>query len=169
MRPVRDNPGMTIRAISPDDVALWLAEGAVFIDVREDHEFARGRIPGSVSHPLSSFDPEALKALIAAQPETEGRTSMETMLHGYNIEPTAAPEVVWNFEKFLIVNSDSKLIQILVRRRFKTDTPRKFVGADRVAVREGRRPDRRGAPSRGSQPAAASACTIPALRWCLSR
>ena len=27
---------------------------------------------------------------------------MEAMLRGYNIEPTAAPEVVWNFEKFLI-------------------------------------------------------------------
>ena len=38
MRPVRDNPGMTIRAISPDDVASWLAEGAVLIDVREDHD-----------------------------------------------------------------------------------------------------------------------------------
>ena len=47
MRPVRDNPGMTIRAISPDDVASWLAEGAVFIDVREDHERARGQAAGA--------------------------------------------------------------------------------------------------------------------------
>ena len=47
MRPVRDNPGMTIRAISPDDVASWLAEGAVFIDVREDHERARGQAVGA--------------------------------------------------------------------------------------------------------------------------
>ena len=47
MRPVRDNPGMTIRAISPEDVALWLAEGAVFIDVREDHERARGQAAGA--------------------------------------------------------------------------------------------------------------------------
>lgn len=47
MRPVRDNPGMTIRAISPDDVASWLAEGAVFIDVREDHERASGQAAGA--------------------------------------------------------------------------------------------------------------------------
>ena len=47
MRPVRDNPGMTIRAISPDDVASWLAEGAVFIDVREDHERASGQAAGT--------------------------------------------------------------------------------------------------------------------------
>ena len=47
MRPVRDNPGMTIRAISPYDVASWLAEGAVFIDVREDHERARGQAAGA--------------------------------------------------------------------------------------------------------------------------
>ena len=38
---------MTIRAISPDDVASWLAEGAVFIDVREDHERARGQAAGA--------------------------------------------------------------------------------------------------------------------------
>lgn len=47
VRPVRDNPGMTIRAISPEDVALWLAEGAVFIDVREDHERANGQAAGA--------------------------------------------------------------------------------------------------------------------------
>ena len=47
MRPVRDNPGMTIRAISPDGVASWLAEGAVFIDVREDHERASGQAAGT--------------------------------------------------------------------------------------------------------------------------
>ena len=38
---------MTIRAISPDDVASWLAEGAVFIDVREDHERASGQAAGA--------------------------------------------------------------------------------------------------------------------------
>ena len=47
MRPVRDNRGMTIRAISPDDFASWLAEGAVFIDVREDHERASGQAAGA--------------------------------------------------------------------------------------------------------------------------
>ncbi|HEY0861516.1 MAG TPA: molybdopterin-synthase adenylyltransferase MoeB [Pseudoxanthomonas sp.] len=38
---------MTIRDISPDEVALWLAEGAVFIDVREDHERAGGQAAGA--------------------------------------------------------------------------------------------------------------------------
>ena len=30
------------------------------IDVREPHEFAAGHIPGSISHPLSTFDPAKL-------------------------------------------------------------------------------------------------------------
>ena len=38
---------MTIRDISPDEVARWLAEGAVFIDVREDHERAGGQAAGA--------------------------------------------------------------------------------------------------------------------------
>lgn len=60
MRPVRDNPGMTIRAISPDDVASWLAEGAVFIDVREDHERASGQAAGARG---------VAKAKLLAEPE----------------------------------------------------------------------------------------------------
>ena len=44
-----------------DDVKQGLAEASlVLVDVREPHEFAAGRIPGSVSHPLSSFDPDRL-------------------------------------------------------------------------------------------------------------
>jgi glutathione peroxidase len=66
-------------------------------------------VTGPDKHPL-------YQALISAQPETEGRASMEAMLRGYNIEPTAAPEVVWNFEKFLI-GRDGK-----VARRFAPDT-----------------------------------------------
>jgi rhodanese-related sulfurtransferase len=38
-----------------------LQQGSILlVDVREPHEFAAGHIPGSVSHPLSSFDPSAL-------------------------------------------------------------------------------------------------------------
>lgn len=66
-------------------------------------------VTGADKHPL-------YQALIAAKPETEGRASMEAMLRGYQIEPTAAPEVVWNFEKFLI-GRDGK-----VARRFAPDT-----------------------------------------------
>ena len=44
-----------------DAVKQGLREGAiVLVDVREPHEFAAGHIPGSVSHPLSAFDPAAL-------------------------------------------------------------------------------------------------------------
>ena len=71
--------------------------------------YSKIAVTGPDKHPL-------YQSLIAAQPETEGRASMETMLRGYNIEPTAAPEVVWNFEKFLI-GRDGK-----VARRFAPDT-----------------------------------------------
>ncbi|MCC0805245.1 sulfurtransferase [Methylobacterium sp. W2] len=37
----------------------------LLIDVREPHEYAAGHIPGSVAHPLSTFDTHALSALIA--------------------------------------------------------------------------------------------------------
>ncbi|MCJ2088636.1 sulfurtransferase [Methylobacterium sp. E-005] len=37
----------------------------LIIDVREPHEYSAGHIPGAVSHPLSSFDPEAVAALVA--------------------------------------------------------------------------------------------------------
>ncbi len=38
---------MPIQEITPADVAQWLAEGAVFIDVREDHERASGQAAGA--------------------------------------------------------------------------------------------------------------------------
>ena len=44
-----------------ETVKRGLADGSlVLVDVREPHEFAAGHIPGSVSHPLSAFDPTAL-------------------------------------------------------------------------------------------------------------
>jgi rhodanese-related sulfurtransferase len=47
-----------------DDVKEGLASGAItLVDVREPHEYAAGHIPLAVSHPLSTFDPEALRAL----------------------------------------------------------------------------------------------------------
>jgi rhodanese-related sulfurtransferase len=42
-------------------VKSGLAGGSlVLVDVREPHEFAAGHVPGSVSMPLSRFDPDAL-------------------------------------------------------------------------------------------------------------
>jgi glutathione peroxidase len=56
------------------------------------------------------------KHLTTSKPETEDRGGMETMLRGYKMEPTAPPEVVWNFEKFL-VNRAGQVV-----RRFAPDT-----------------------------------------------
>ena len=64
---------------------------------------------GPGKHPLYA-------ALTAALPETEDRAGMEQALRGYKIEPTAAPEVLWNFEKFLI-GRDGQVL-----RRFAPDT-----------------------------------------------
>lgn len=66
---------------------------------------------------VTGHDRHALYAhLIAAQPDTEDRAGMETMLRGHGIEATARPEVVWNFEKFLIGRDGH------VARRFSPDT-----------------------------------------------
>ena len=47
-----------------DEVKDGLRAGALtLVDVREPHEFAAGRIPGSVSHPLSGFDPDELAVM----------------------------------------------------------------------------------------------------------
>jgi rhodanese-related sulfurtransferase len=46
-----------------DAVRAGLADGSMLIvDVREPHEFAMGRIPGSLSRPLSSFSAQELPA-----------------------------------------------------------------------------------------------------------
>lgn len=70
-----------------------------------------GKIPvtGPDKHPL-------YQQLTTAKPDTEDREGMEKMLRGYKMEPTPKPEVVWNFEKFLINRSGH------VVRRFSPDT-----------------------------------------------
>lgn len=57
--------------------------------------FSKIVVTGEDKHPL-------YKGLIAAAPVTPNREAMVTMLAGHKIEATKAPEVVWNFEKFLI-------------------------------------------------------------------
>ncbi|MDC0404292.1 glutathione peroxidase [Porticoccaceae bacterium] len=66
-------------------------------------------VTGTDKHPL-------YKALTAAHPETPDRERFATALKGYGIEPTAAPEVLWNFEKFLIGKNGA------VIARFSPDT-----------------------------------------------
>lgn len=36
------------------------AKSCLIVDVREPNEFASGRVPGAVNHPLSQFDPKRL-------------------------------------------------------------------------------------------------------------
>lgn len=57
---------MKVVDLDRETIKQGLADHALLlIDVREDHEFARGHIPGSVSHPLSRFDPAEIQRLIA--------------------------------------------------------------------------------------------------------
>ena len=57
---------MRVVDLDRDAVKRGVADGSMLvIDVREEHEYDAGHIPGSVSHPLSEFDPKALAALIA--------------------------------------------------------------------------------------------------------
>lgn len=57
--------------------------------------YAKIQVTGEAKHPL-------YRALTQAQPKTENRGAMEKQLEGYGMQPTRAPEVLWNFEKFLI-------------------------------------------------------------------
>lgn len=57
--------------------------------------FSKISVSGADKHPLYA-------ALTAARPDAEGREGMEAMLRNYKMEPAPRPEVVWNFEKFLI-------------------------------------------------------------------
>ena len=56
---------------------------------------AKIAVTGSEKHALYA-------QLTRQQPLTRDRATTEAMLRQYHIEPTAAPEVVWNFEKFLV-------------------------------------------------------------------
>lgn len=65
--------------------------------------FSKVVATGEDRHPLYS-------ALIAAQPKAiAGEKDMREMLKGQGITPTQEPEVLWNFEKFLI-SRDGKVV-----------------------------------------------------------
>ena len=56
------NPGIT--DLDVNEVKEGLASGLItLVDVREPQEYAAGHIPGSLSHPLSTFDPGELRGL----------------------------------------------------------------------------------------------------------
>lgn len=57
---------MKVVGLDRDTIKAGLADRSILlIDVREPHEFAAGHIPGSVPHPLSTFDTAAIADLIA--------------------------------------------------------------------------------------------------------
>ena len=56
--------------------------------------FSKLSVVGEHKHPLFA-------ALTEAQPKAEGG-AMRDRLKGYGIEPNPEPELLWNFEKFLI-------------------------------------------------------------------
>jgi glutathione peroxidase len=58
--------------------------------------FSKISIVGEDKHPLYA-------ALIEAEPQTQGDTAgMRERFKGYGMTPNPEPEVLWNFEKFLI-------------------------------------------------------------------
>jgi glutathione peroxidase len=57
--------------------------------------FSKISVVGDNRHPLYT-------QLITAQPATAGDDQMRQRLKSYGIAPTEAPEVLWNFEKFLV-------------------------------------------------------------------
>lgn len=57
--------------------------------------FAKVAVTGPAKHPLFA-------ALIDALPEAAEAAEFRSKLKGYGTVPNAAPELLWNFEKFLI-------------------------------------------------------------------
>ncbi len=57
--------------------------------------YSKISVAGADTHPL-------YKALITAQPKSVGTIGLREKLAGHGITPTAEPEVLWNFEKFLV-------------------------------------------------------------------
>ena len=57
--------------------------------------FSKIPVVGEDKHPLFA-------ALIKAQPEAIGTDGFREKLKGYGMTPNPAPELLWNFEKFLI-------------------------------------------------------------------
>jgi glutathione peroxidase len=64
--------------------------------------FSKVRVVGAQKHPLYA-------ALIAQQPRAADTESFREALKGYNITPNPEPEVLWNFEKFLIAK-DGRIV-----------------------------------------------------------
>jgi glutathione peroxidase len=64
--------------------------------------FSKIAVAGADPHPLYAH-------LNAAQSDAAGREAMEASIRSHNAEPPPRPEVIWNFEKFL-VSRDGEVI-----------------------------------------------------------
>ena len=71
--------------------------------------FSKISVVGADQHPL-------YQALTTTRPQATGDGPFRDRLKGYGMEPNAAPDVLWNFEKFLI-GRDGKVVN-----RFSPDT-----------------------------------------------
>jgi glutathione peroxidase len=74
------------------------AEIATFCSTSYDVDFpmfSKIKVVGEDKHPLYA-------ALIEAQPSVEGSDEFRERLKGYGMTPNPEPEILWNFEKFLI-------------------------------------------------------------------
>ena len=90
--------------------------------------FAKTPVTGEARHPLYT-------ALTEAQPAVDGPDTMRKRLKDYGMTPTDPPEVLWNFEKFLIgrdgsvvarfapdmAPDDPKLVQAIERELFASE------------------------------------------------
>ena len=72
--------------------------------------FGKIAVTGEEQHPLYA-------ALTEAAPVATGGDTMRERLQGYGIDVAPPPEVLWNFEKFL-VGRDGRVVE-----RFTPDTP----------------------------------------------
>lgn len=71
-----------IRDVDTRELLAGLGDGSiVLVDVREPHEFAAGRIPGSRSMPLSRFAPDELpqtgRVVFSCAAGVRSRTAIE--------------------------------------------------------------------------------------------
>ena len=71
--------------------------------------FSKISVIGDDQHPL-------YRSLTQAQPQAAGDGPFRARLEGYGIQPNPAPEVLWNFEKFLVSRTGE------VVARFSPDT-----------------------------------------------
>jgi glutathione peroxidase len=88
------------------------AEIATFCSTKYNVEFplfAKISVAGADKHPL-------YQALTEAKPHAEGGETMRKNLVGYGITPEPEPEILWNFEKF-VVGRDGTVVG-----RFTPDT-----------------------------------------------